>query len=40
MDPTRPPPDKKLLILKDQLQQQADKGNQALWAPQELYQGF
>lgn len=40
VDPTRPPPEKKLIILKDQLQQQAAKGNQALWAPQELHQEF
>lgn len=38
MDPTRPAADKKLSVLKGQLQQQTAKGNQALWAPQELYQ--
>lgn len=38
MDPTRPAPDKKLSILKGQLQQQTAQGNQALWASQELYQ--
>lgn len=51
MDPTRSSPDKKLLILRDQLKQQAAKGktkqnktkhtpHQALWALQEPYQEF